>query len=239
MRRALVVALFGSTLSLLAASGARGQVGHLPSESPYHDIRGDRWLDFSIGRVLGTGGPLLVGPRDGTLGGARISFRGNHTLQLSLGGWYAGTVRHVVDANDSVATRVKPDVKNSLYAGEFTIQMNLTGSKSWHSLAPYAAFGVGLVHGQKSPASDTSGYAFGTRFYFAPTAGTRIMLTDRIALRAETRAFFWSLKYPVSYSIEPSKQPGTTDHPNAVNTTGKSSGYTVTPALLLGLSVRF
>ena len=239
MRRVLPVALFASTLILLATPPVAAQVGRLPAESPYHDILGGRWLDLSAGKVLGTGGPLLVGPRNGTLAGARATFRGDHTLQLSLGGWWANTVRHVVDANDSVATRVKPDVGNSLIAAEFTIQLNLTGAKSWHHLAPFTALGIGLVKGQKTPASDTSGYSFGTHFYFAPSAGTRILLSQRVALRAEARALFWSLKYPSSYSVEPSKQPGTAERPNAVNTTGKSGGYTVTPALLLGLSVRF
>lgn len=239
MRRVLLFALFASTLTIVATSPLTAQVGRIPGESPYHDILGGRWLDLSAGRVLGTGGPLLVGPRDGTLAGARATFRGDHALSLSLGGWWAGTVRHVVDADDSVATRVKPDVGNRLLALEFTLQLNLTGAKSWHRVAPYTAFGIGLVTGQKSPASDTSGYAFGTHFYFAPSAGTRILLNQRVALRAEARALFWSLKYPASYSAEPTKQPGTAEHPNAVNTTGKSSGYTVTPALLLGLSVRF
>jgi hypothetical protein len=106
-------------------------------------------------------------------------------------------------------------------------------------MAPFTALGIGLVKGEKSPAIDSSGYAFGTHFYFAPSAGTRIILAQGVALRAEARAMFWSLKYPASYSIEPVMQPGTAEHPNAVNTTGKSSGYTITPALLLGLSIRF
>jgi hypothetical protein len=239
MRRVPAVALLALTLALLAASHAAAQVGRLPSESPYHDILGGRWLDLSTGRVSGTGGPLLVGPRDGTLAGARVTFRGDHSLSLGLGGWWAGTVRHVVDANDSVATRVKPDISQKLIAGEFTLQLNLSGAKSWHRLAPFTALGIGLVHGQKSPATDTSGYSFGTRFYFVPSLGTRVMVTRSIALRGEARALFWSLKYPPSYSAEPLKEPGTADHPNAVNTTGKSGGYTVTPALLVGLSIRF
>ena len=239
MRRVLRVALFASTLTMLAAPGVAAQVGRIPAESPYHDILGARWLDLSVGRVLGTGGPLRVGPRDGTLAGARATFRGDHTLSLSLGGWWASTVRHIVDANDSVATRVKPDISHRLIGAEFTLQLNLTGAKSWRRLAPYSALGIGLVNGQKTPATDTSGYSFGTHFYFAPSAGTRLMLTQNVALRAEARALFWSLKYPSSYSVEPTKQPGTVNTPNAVNTTGKSSGYTVTPALLLGLSVRF
>ena len=239
MRRVLLVALLASTTALSAPARAIAQVGRQPAESPYHDILNARWLDLSGGKVYGTGGPLLVGPRNGALAGARITFRGNHALSLSLGGWWANTVRHVVDANDSVATRVKPDISHTLIAAEFAIQFNLTGGKSWHRLAPFTAIGIGLAKAQATPKADTSGYSFGTKFYFAPSLGTRVMLTQSVALRLEARALFWSLKYPASYSVEPSKQPGTTSAPNAVNITGKTGGYTVTPALVAGLSFRF
>lgn len=239
MRRAVPLLSRVAAATLIGVAPLAAQVGHSPTDSPYRDIVTNRWLDLSTGRVLGTGGPLLLGPRDGTIAGARITFRGAHTLGLGLGAWWAGTVRNVIDANDSVATRVKGPVDHHLLAGEFTMQLNLTGSKSWHRLAPFIATGIGLVHGQATPASDSSGYSFGTKFFFAPSLGTRLMVSRSIALRFEARSLFWNLKYPPAYSLEPSKQPGTNGTSNAVNVTGKSSQYVATPTLLFGLSVRF
>jgi hypothetical protein len=45
---------------------------------------------------------------------------------------------------------------------------------------------------------------------------------------------FWKLDYPTSYSLEPSQQPGTLTAPNAVNPTGVSSQYTLTPEIRVG-----
>ena len=186
---------------------------------------------------MATAGPLRVGPRDGSTYGARIDFRGRNALQISLGGWVANTQRFVVDAYDSVAKRISGPVDQHLIAGEATFQFNLTGGKSWHGLAPYAAVGLGLVHGAKSPRRTRRDSASARESSSHRAWGARLMVNNRIFLRVEARSFFWSLKYPPSYSFEPIQEPGTAEHPNAVNTTGKSSQYVASPALTIGLGI--
>lgn len=225
--------------SLVAVSPASAQIGNDPARSPFHDIRNGRYLELFGGRMVGSGGSIPVGPRDGNVVGARVNFRGKNTIQVSFGGWYAGTVRNIVDADDSIAVRVKPAIAHHLLGGEATLQFNLTGGKSWHALAPYVGLGLGVVKGPKTPAADTSGYTFGTKMYFAPTLGTRLMISERMFIKAEGKAYFWSLKYPASYSDEPSKQPGSGDVFNAVNPSGKSSGYAPAPVLLFGIGFAF
>ena len=235
MRRLLLAALF----VLVAAPPASAQVGYDPALSPYRDIRSGRYLELFGGKMFGSGGSIQVGPRDGAVMGARVNFRAKNTIQVSFGGWYANTVRNIVDADDSIATRVKPAIAHHLYGGEATLQFNFTGGKSWHSLAPYAGLGLGVVKGQPTPAADTSGYTFGTKLYFAPMLGTRVMLGQRAFIKAEAKAYFWNLKYPLNYSDEPSKQPGTGDVINAVNRSGRRSQYVPVPALLFGIGFAF
>jgi hypothetical protein len=210
------------------------QVGFLPSQSPYHEIQRGAFVEALGGRILGTGGLLQLGPRNGYSEGARFVLRGRNALQFSFGGWTAGTVRSVIDANDSLATRNKGLFNQRLIAGEIGIQLNITGGKTWHGFAPFAAANFGLMHGQNGPATDTSGYSFGTKIYFGPSIGTRYFLSQRLYLRAEVRGLFWKLDYPPSYSLEPSQQPGTLTAPNAVNPTGVASQYTLTPEIRIG-----
>ena len=214
---------------------AAAQVGYLPSQSPFHELTTGSFVELTGGRVFGGGGLLDLGPRNGTSEGARLVIRGNHTLQLSFGLWTAGTQRTWIDPDDSVATRNKGLIDHRLIAGEFGLQLNATGGKTWHGLAPYIGIGIGLVHGQASPPTDTSGYAFGTKFYFAPTIGTRLFVGPRLYLKLDVRGLVWKLVYPASYSDEPAKQPGTPGNSNAVNTTGVASQYTVTPEIRLGI----
>ncbi len=232
-------ALLALAACCVPAAAAMAQVGYLPTESPFREIRFGRTIELQGGQLFGNGGPLLVGPQDGRLLGARVNFRGDHALQVSLGGWTAATERFLVDADKPPATRVSGPVAHRLIGGEFTLQLNLTGGKSWRGLAPYAGVGLGLVNGAKTPAADTSGYKFGTKLYFAPNVGARVMLGQRLFVKAEARAYFWKLKYPNAYLDEPAQAPGTIDNPNAVNPSGKSGEYAPVPALLFGLGIKF
>ncbi len=227
------------TLLLLAvpATSVAAQVGYLPTQSPFREIANGSYIEGSVGRVFGDGGPLLVGARNGTSEGLRYVLRGKNTLQFSFGFWTAGTERSVIDADDSVAVRNRGLVGQRLYAAEIGIHLNITGGKTWHALAPYAGISFGLVHGGASPAADTSGYQFGTKLFFAPALGTRLFISQRIYLKLDARALFWKLVYPASYSDEPTKEPGTATKSNAVNTTGALSQYVATPELRIGLGI--
>lgn len=227
------------TLTFLLPSLAAAQVGHFPDASPYRDIRGDRYFQVFGGQVLGNGGPLQLAPQDGPMVGARIDFRSNSTIGLSLGGWYMMTERFIVDADKPPATRVSGPIDHRIIGAEATIQFNLTGGKSWRGLAPYTGVGLGAAFGDKTPAADTSGYAFGTKLFFAPMVGTRVMVGSRAFLKLEARAVFWNIRYPPSYLEEPAQAPGTPEEPNAVNPTGRRGQYTPAPAFLVGLGFRF
>jgi hypothetical protein len=223
----------GLVLAPMLSAGA--QVGFLPSQSPYREIQHGSFFELNGGKIYGGGGIVGLGPRDGTSEGFQFALRAKNTLQFSFGIWTAGTHRTQIDPQDSVAKQVKGIVAERLNAIEFGIQLNLTGGKTWHKLAPYAGIGLGLVHGAASPVTDTSGYSFGTKVYFAPAIGTRLFLGQRAYLRLDVRALIWNLSYPVVYSTEPVRQPGTGTQSNAVLPAGLSSQYTVTPQLRVGL----
>lgn len=190
--------------------------------------------------MFGTGGEIPVGPRDGFMAGGRIDFRSKNAVQISVGGWFANSVRNIVDADDSVATRVKePPISHDLIGAEANIQFNVMGAKSWHSLSPYIGNGFGIVWGEHTPKADTSGYFFGTKLYFAPVIGTRVMLSRDFFLKAETRVYFWKIFYPPSYSQEPADQPGSGLVFNAVNPTGDPSKFVPAPVLYIGIGYAF
>ena len=140
MRLRLIIGLL-----LAPCASATAQVGYLPSQSPFHELTKSAFIEVTGGQVFGGGGLLNLGPRNGGSEGLRIVIRSNHTLQFSFGMWTAGTERSWIDAFDSVATRNKGLVNSRLIAGEFGVQFNATGGKTWHGLAPYVGLGVGFV----------------------------------------------------------------------------------------------
>jgi len=190
--------------------------------------------------MFGNGGAIPVGPRDGWMAGGRIDFRSKNSVQVSLGGWYANTVRNIVDADDSVATRVKePPISADLYGVEGAVQFNVMGAKTWNGLAPYAAIGFGVVWGEHTPPADTSGYFFGTKAYFVPIIGARYFLSQDFFLKIEARTYFWKIFYPPSYNQEPADQPGSGLVFNAVNPTKDPNKFVPAPALMFGIGYAF
>lgn len=200
---------------------AAAQVGHPPSKSPYRDIKQGSSITFTGGRFLGNGGDVGVGPHHGWTFGGRFDFRSGRALAFGVGVSYSELQRQIVDP---FVDEVTGPVDQSVVFAEGLLTLNLTGGKTWNGFAPFAGIAVGFGFASKVPA-DTSGYDFGTKFFFAPAAGTRVFFGDRLHLRAEARANFWKLTYPLSFRQEP----------DPVIITGRDSEWDLSPWILVGI----
>lgn len=202
-QRALLV-----TIALLVPATLVGQVGHEPGRSPYRDIpKGHAVTPY--GAIFGgTGGRFAIAPHDGTVYGLRYDIRTGSSLQMGLLFGRGELERLIVDPFVALEDRVTGPVDQSVTFLEADLQLNLTGGKTWNRLAPFVAAGVGLTFPSETPA-DTSGFELGRKIYFAPHAGVRFFITDRIHLRTDARVVFWKLSYPVSFTREPPDAPGT------------------------------
>lgn len=238
MRRILLLAV-----AFVCVGRLEAQVGHDPAHSPYSDIKFGKSITLLYGHFGGDGGKADVGPRNGRTFGARFDLRLSAPIQFGLTVEKAELERFVVDADDSVAIRKKGPFDQNLTMIELSMQLNLTGKKTWHRLAPFISGSVGWTHSSGLPSGvvDTSGYRFGNKFYLAPSAGFRAFVTQNIFLRAEARQLFWKLNYPRAYLSEPADQPSAdpVNHPNAVIKDGKRSEWEGGPELRVGLGVAF
>jgi hypothetical protein len=225
--------------SLLLCSSLHAQVGHPPLSSPYRDIRKGHTLTATGGYFSGNGGDFGIGPHSGAIIGLRYDIRTASALQVGLGLAYASLDRFIVNPFVSLANRRSGPVTQSVTFAELNIQLNVTGGKSWHRVAPFLGITGGLAGASSTPA-DTSRYRFGRKFYLAPNLGFRYFLGDRLHLRAEARATFWKLKYPTTFQQEPVEEPGTQQNPNAVIPPGgKLDEWTTSSWLQAGLGYHF
>jgi hypothetical protein len=218
-------------LAFLAAPPLAAQVGHSPETSPYRDIRFGTYLVATGGRVFGDGGQVGVAPHDGASLGLRFVMLGNRPLQVSFSVAYADLERLLQDPSKPPATRTSGPVSQRVLWADLGFPLNITGNKSWHGIAPFVGAAGGFSFSE-SIAEDTTGFRMGNKVYFAPLAGTRIFLGQRLYLLLEARAFFWSVKYPTSYRLPPS-----IDLPPVV--TSGASEWTATPWLQAGLGWAF
>jgi hypothetical protein len=217
---------------------AAAQVGHPPGRSPYHDISKGHTVTPLVAAFGGSGGKFGIAPHDGTVFGFRYEIRNSQPIALGLQVGRGDLDRLIVDPFVAVANRVSGPVKQTVTFAEVDLQLNVTGGKSWHRLAPFVNAGLGLIFPTSTPA-DTSGFELGRRVYLAPGAGFRLFLTDRLHLRGEARVAFWKLKYPASFTREPPDDPGTPDDPHAVITDGNVSQWSTSSWLQAGLGFSF
>jgi opacity protein-like surface antigen len=222
---------FPLLLLLAFASPLAAQVGYEPSESPYRELPHANGATLLAGYFDGGGGSLNVGPHDGWMYGARFQVRSNRSISLGVGVMYGTLTRTVLDPSKPVGERNLGEVDQTLWIPEAVVTMNLTGGKSFHRLAPFVGFGVGVAFGSDTPL-DTSGYEFGTKFSFAPFLGLRFVPTPRLAVRGELRGNLWKLSYPVSYRTS---TPGGSD----VIVSGVVAEWVMSPMYVFGLSYYF
>jgi hypothetical protein len=223
---------------VIGAAPLGAQVGHAPDKSPYRDIRKGHTFTALYGKFGGSGGEFGIGPHDGPTYGFRYDIRTGSTVQLGLGFAHGSLDRLIVDPFVELANRVSGPVKQSVNFAEVNLQLNLTGGKTWHRLAPFVGSGVGLTFPSSTP-QDTSRFSLGHKIYLAPFTGVRIFVTDRLSLRGEARVAFWKLKYPTTFENEPVLEPGTPEHSNAVITDGNLQEWTTSSWLTVGLGYSF
>src|SRR5581483_5979412 len=149
------------------------QVGHDPAHSPYRDVPRGGATVASFGYLGGSRGDVGVGKADGATAGVRYEAALGRVIGVSFGLAYALTTRFVVDpAKDSLSRKSGP-VDDGTILVDAGLQLNLTGQKSWHGLAPYLGGALGMAFSPARVAADTSGYTFGTKITLAPDAGLR------------------------------------------------------------------
>ena len=187
-----------TALALVCPMAATAQVGHPPASSPYHDLAKGSSFTFTGGRLLGNGGRAGVGPRDGYTFGVRFDLHASRPLAFGLGLERGNLQRVIVDPTQPVGQRNSGPVDQNVTFVEAVFTLNLTGGKTWHGFAPFIGLVGGAAFGTRTPA-DTSGYNFGTKGFFAPAAGFRLFLGDRLHIRGEVRGNFWKLSYPTSF----------------------------------------
>jgi hypothetical protein len=221
-----------------AAAGVQAQVGHPPSRSPYRDVRFGSSVTALFGNLGGDGGEARVGPHHGNTYGVRFGFRMSGFIEGGLSLSYMDLERFIVDADDSVATRVSGPVEQNVVTIEAALQFNVTGGKTWHNIQPFFTGGLGYALSSSTDA-DTSGFKFGKRFSISPGVGLRYYLGPRLQVRLEARRHFWKLKYPGSFLEEPDDEPGTEDDPNAVIPGGKDNEWASGWWLMGGIGFSF
>ncbi len=232
---------FAVILSILPSfrpsAGLFAQVGYDPGRSPFRDLPHGGAILLGLGYLGGSRGRVGVGMSDGPAWSLRYerSLGGATAFSFSL--TYAQTTRFVVDPTKDSLSRQSGPFDTDVVLSDIGLQLLLTGGKTWHGLAPYLGTSLGLAYGGGSP-PDSSGYDFGSKVTLAPEVGVRWYPARRLSVRAEFRAVYWRLRYPLSYKV-PFPVGCTTDCQRVLPLTASQTEWTAHPWISASLGWTF
>ncbi|HEY9425614.1 MAG TPA: hypothetical protein VIR34_00560 [Gemmatimonadaceae bacterium] len=222
-----------SALLLLAAAPAAAQVGHPPSESPYHDIPFKQEITVYGGDYQGAIGRAGVGPTGGPVIGARYSIRLGGPVEATAHVARVATSRMVKDPLKVGNERLVGEESFGLYMADVGFALNLTGQKSYHRFVPVVGAGLGVVSGSGSP--DVGGFKVGTPFALNFRAALRFIPKGNISARLELSDNMFQLSYPAAYFRSPPIGEGTP----ILDRSAGDNQWTHHRVLTLGISYMF
>lgn len=222
-----------SALFLLVSAPAAAQVGHPPSESPYHDIPFKQEITVYGGDYQGAIGRAGVGPTGGAVIGARYSIRLGGPVEATAHVARVATSRMVKDPVKVGNERLVGEESFGLYMADVGFALNLTGQKSYHRFVPVVGAGLGVVSGSGSP--DVGGFKVGTPFALNFRAALRFIPKGNISARLELSDNMFQLSYPAAYFRSPPIGEGTP----ILDRSAGDNQWTHHRVLTLGISYMF
>ena len=194
-------------LLLAIPSATAAQVGHLPEQSPFEDLRGRMALTLAPGILAIAGDPAGVGPRSGLALSARYEFFLTGPLWLQSRFTYAPSLERTYKdplfrgAERFDGTSIRPHT-----ILDFGIGLNLTGNKSWNRMVPQFHTAIGVVTGGTHE-FDVGGYRFGTKMTYNYGFSLRYVTGREWEWHGDLTHQFWDYRYPESYRDEPTANP--------------------------------
>jgi hypothetical protein len=216
----------------LAPVRLHAQVGYPPERSPFYDLEYRQEITPFVGYFLASEDPAKVAPRSGPLVGARYDVRIGGPAQLTVRAARVFSQRTPIDPTKPVGERALASRNVSLYTGDLSLSINLTGQKSFHHLVPVVTGGIGIAS-DLGGRQDVGGYEFGTSFAFLFGGGVRWVPGGRFQLRVDVADYLYQIQYPDSYVL------GTQANPAVLRPSQGRSSWQHNAALTVGASYLF
>jgi hypothetical protein len=206
MSRALLAlaALLATTTPL----AAQQVVGHLPSQSPFRDIKASQHLTLEGGYLQTQQDEIGATPRSGALFGVRYDIPVSGPAVFYIRVDRVSSHRQAFDPTQPAATRSLGNASEALYLGDLGFALDLTGERTWHGVIPVIDAGLGVASASRTTAKDP--YNFGTQFAIRGDVGLRVVPGNGLELRLMAGPVMYQNRYPSSYFVAPVNSTGAT-----------------------------
>lgn len=197
-----VVAIRLVAASLVMPAVLAAQVGHLPANSPFEDVKFGQNLSIMGGWMAMTRDPADVAPLSSLAAALRYDIGIGGPASLYARYVVAPSERKLLQPTNPLAKRVIGTPGVTTHQLDAGLDLALTGKKTWHRLIPSLNGGVGVV--TDFAAADTGAYRFGTKFSFSYGLSLRYLPRKGPMIRVDLTNFMWQYEYPDRYFVKAS-----------------------------------
>ncbi len=197
-----VVAIRLVAASLVMPAVLAAQVGHLPANSPFEDVKLGQNLSIMGGWMAMTRDPADVAPLSSLAAALRYDIGIGGPASLYARYVVAPSERKLLQPTNPLAKRVIGTPGVTTHQLDAGLDLALTGKKTWHRLIPSLNGGVGVV--TDFAAADTGAYRFGTKFSFSYGLSLRYLPRKGPMIRVDLTNFMWQYEYPDRYFVKTS-----------------------------------
>lgn len=174
--------------------------------SPFRHIERKQESGPLAGYMRAGAGRFGYGPKGGAMFGGRWGLELGGPISLEgVAGLVAGE-RDVVDPGRDEGDRVIGQAPILLTSADARLKFSFVGPRTWRSINPFLVFGAGIAfdlagsHELDERLLAADRFEFGSGFFGTAGAGTRIFLTESVAVRLDGVFSLWKLRTPPGFS---------------------------------------
>ncbi len=194
--------LWAVTIFAFTPAAVAGQT--IPSPFRYIETRQE--VGVFAGQTSAAKGRFGFGPGGGLRAGVRWGIDLSGPLGFEAVAGVIRGKRDIVDPNRAEGDRKIGEEDSMLGTIDARLRFTFTGERTWHGLAPYIVAGGGMAFNLSNPGpldeqlDQDNRFSFGSSFLGTVGGGSRLYLTDRLALRGDAVFSLWKLDTPPGFS---------------------------------------
>ena len=187
-------------LGLAAPAAAQEVVGKLPAQSVLQDLNDGQRLGVFAGWLTTGRDPVGVRAHSAPLMGVRYDLLMGSPAYLSMRLYGMTSTHDVVDGNLPAATRHHGTASANQIGADASVEVSLTGERTWHGVQPLTRLGVGFIAGVGNK-FDAGSYKPGASIVYLYGLGARFPMGKNADFRLDANWMAYQVRYPLAFGL--------------------------------------
>ena len=200
-RFALAAAVLHGVLCAAAAPmAAQEVVGRLPAQSTLQDLNDGQRFGAFAGWLTTGRDPVGIRAHSTAIVGARYVLLMGSPAYLSMRLYGMSSTHDVVNPKAAFAKRAAGTASANQIGADASVEISLTGERTWHGVQPLTRFGLGFIAGVGN-GFDLGGYKPGVSVVYLYGLGARFPMGNDADFRIDANWMIYQVRYPQAYKV--------------------------------------